>query len=91
VIKFTVFPLLFSLALALSINAQAGEKASYVGDGRYVSEGKSVDDAVLRQRNNEYSERERDRQDNERRYERSERREREYDRESQQDYESNPY
>ena len=90
-IKFTISPLLLSLALVLPIAAQAGEKATYVGGGRYVGEGKSADDAVLRQRNNEYSERERDRQDNERRYERSERRERDNDRESQQDYESSRY
>lgn len=77
--KITILPLLVSLALALPIAAQASEKATYVGGGRYVGEGKSVDDAVLRQRSNEYSERERDRQDNEQRYDRSERRERDYD------------
>lgn len=76
-----IIPLLISLALALPISAQASEKATYVGGGRYVGEGKSVDDAQLRQRSDEYTERERDRQDNERRYERSERREREYDQE----------
>lgn len=86
--KITILPLLVSLALALPIAAQAGEKATYVGGERYVGEGRSVDDAVLRQRNNEYSERERDRQDNEQRYERSEQRERdnEYDQADRDEY-----
>jgi hypothetical protein len=76
--KLTIFSLSVAIALAMPISAQA-EKAMYVGGGRYVGEGKSVDDAQLRQRSDEYSERERDRQDNEQRYERSDRRERDYD------------
>jgi hypothetical protein len=44
-----------------------------------MREGESVDDAQLRQRSDEYSERELDRQDNERRYERSQRRKRDSD------------
>jgi hypothetical protein len=55
------------------------EKASYVGGGRYVGEGRSVDDAQLRQRSDDYSERQQDRQRNEERYERVERMERDYD------------
>jgi hypothetical protein len=77
--KLTIFSLSVFLALSSPITAQATEKAMYVGGGRYVGEGKSVDDAQLRQRSDEYSERERDRQENEQRYERSERRERDYD------------
>ncbi len=88
--NFTIFPLLISLALALPISAQAGEKATYVGGGRYVGEGKSLDDAVIRQRSNEYSERERDRQDIEQRYDRAERRERDSDYRDQ-DYSDDDY
>ena len=74
---------LIFLILAMPIAAQASEKASYVGDGRYVGEGKSVDDAALRQRNNERQERQYDRQRAEERYERAERPEREYEYERQ--------
>jgi hypothetical protein len=76
--KLIIFSLSVVIALAMPITAQA-EKAMYVGGGRYVGEGKSVEDAQLRQRSDEYSERERDGQENEQRYERSERRERDYD------------
>jgi len=55
------------------------EKASYVGGGRYVGEGRSVDDAQLRQRSDDYSERQQDRQRNEERDKRVERIERDYD------------
>ncbi|MEO5655850.1 MAG: hypothetical protein ABIR00_07700 [Nitrosospira sp.] len=77
--KLTIFSFSLVIALVLPVTAQATENAMYVGGGRYVGEGKSVEDAQLRQRSDEYSERERDMQDNERRYERSERRERDYD------------
>lgn len=71
--------ILIFLALAMPVAAQASEKATYVGGGRYVGEGKSVDDAALRQRSDEYSERQYDRQHSEERYERAERREVERD------------
>ena len=48
------------------------EKATYVGGGRYVGEGRSVDDAQLRQRSDDYSERQQDRQRNEESYKRVE-------------------
>ena len=80
--KFIISALSALLVLPLSITAKAGEKATYVGEGRYSC------CAVLRQRNNELTERQYDRQENERRSGDAERREREYDRERQQDYES---
>lgn len=83
--KFTIFSLLTSLAMAMPITAQADEKATYVGEGRYVGEDRSVDSAVLQQRNNEWTQRQSDRERSEERYERIERREREYDRERQKD------
>lgn len=64
---------LIFLVLAMPIAVQANEKATYVGDGRYVGEGKSVDDAVLRQRSDEYTERQQDRRRSESRYDRYER------------------
>ncbi|MEO6825087.1 MAG: hypothetical protein ABI167_10275 [Nitrosospira sp.] len=87
-IKFTILPLLVSLALVLPIAAQAGEKATYVGGGRYVGEGKSVPDAIIRQRSNEYSERENDRRNAQRDYDRDQRRDRDdgYDRAERDDY-----
>ncbi|MEO6563837.1 MAG: hypothetical protein ABIN99_12465 [Nitrosospira sp.] len=91
IMKLNVVILSLTLLSAMNVSASDKEKSTYVGGGRYIGEGRSIDDAVLRQRNNEYSERERDRQDNEQRYDRSERREREYDRESHQDYESSRY
>lgn len=69
----------FALLSALNVSANDKEKATYVGGGRYVGEGKSVDDAVIRQRSDEYSERQQDRQVEDRRYERAERRQRDSD------------
>jgi hypothetical protein len=86
--KFIISALSALLVLPLSITAKAGEKATYVGEGRYSCSTDSIDCAVLRQRNNELTERQYDRQENERRSGDAERREREYDRERQQDYES---
>lgn len=64
---------------AMNVSANDSEKATYVGGGRYVGEGRSVDDAMLRQRNNEYTERQYDRQESNRRYDSYEYQEREYD------------
>ncbi|MBA4143719.1 MAG: hypothetical protein H0X43_12140 [Nitrosospira sp.] len=69
---------IFFLAVIYSTvtDAADGEKATYVGSGRYVGEGRSVDDAQLRQRSDEYTERQNDRQRSDERHERAERRER---------------
>lgn len=77
--KWTIGILTLALLSALDVSASDGEKATYVGGGRYVGEGKSVDDAVLHQRNNEWTQRQQDRQENEQRHDRSERRERDRD------------
>jgi len=89
--RFSALALLVSFTCITSITAQAGEKATYVGEGRYSCSSDSVDCAVLKQRNNELSIRQQERRENERRYERAEQREREYDRERQQYYETNRY
>lgn len=70
----------FALVAIVTI-AEAGERerATYVGGGRYVGEGRSVDDARLRQQNNEWTQRQYDRAESQSRYERYEQREREYD------------
>lgn len=72
------------LSLTISIRAQAAEKAVYVGEGRYSCQGESMDCAVLKQRNQEQTQRTRERNEYERRNEEAERREREYRR----DYDS---
>lgn len=82
-----VIKLLLPLLLLLSMNAQAGEKAVYVGGGRYACDSDSTDCAVLKQRNEEQTRRVQERYENERRYEREERREAEYQRE----YETDDY
>lgn len=76
---------IFFIAIAYSTISDAAdrERATYVGGGRYVGEGKSVDDAVLRQRSDEYSERQQDRQRNDERYDRAERHERDSEYEQQ--------
>lgn len=79
--------LLLPLLLLLPMSIQADEKAVYVGEGRYVCEGDSVDCAVLKQRNQEQTRRAKERNEDDRRYERSERREIE----SQREYESSRY
>lgn len=81
--KFTIFSLLVSVALVMPVIAQARETATYVGEGRYVGQDRdSSDSAVLRQRNQEQTERRQDRDRGEQRYQESERRERAYERES---------
>lgn len=89
--NFAALSLSVYLMCIMPLTAQAGEKATYVGEGRYSCSSDSVDCAVLRQRNNELSIRQQERQETERRYERAERREREYERDRQQYYESNRY
>ena len=79
--KFTIFSLLISLAMAMPITAQADEKATYVGEGRFVGNDRnSSDSAVIRQRNQEQFERRQDRDRSEQRYQESERRQRDYER-----------
>lgn len=77
-------PLFF---LLLTMNAHAGEKPVYVGEGRYVCESRSVDCAVLKQRNAEQTHRKQERDEYERRYEGEERRKADRQRE----YESSRY
>ena len=79
--------LLLPLLLFSSMSTQAGEKAVYVGEGRYVCEADSVDCAVLKQRNQEQARRLQERHEDEQRYDREERREAEYQRE----YETGDY
>lgn len=76
------------IAVALSVNVvHARETATYVGEGRYIGQDRtSSDSAVLRQRNQEQTERVRDRDRSEQRYEQSERRERAYEHESSDRY-----
>ncbi|PTR09938.1 hypothetical protein C8R32_10224 [Nitrosospira sp. Nsp5] len=85
--KSTIFFLVVPLALAaMPVTAQVGEKATYVGEGRYVGDDRtSSDTAVIRQRNQEQTERRQDRDRSEQRYQESERRERAYERESSSD------
>jgi hypothetical protein len=73
--KILILMALFIVYSSVS-HAADRERATYVGGGRYVGEAESVKDALLRQRSDEYSERQVDRQRNEDRYERAERRER---------------
>jgi hypothetical protein len=79
--KFLMFAVVASLSIAMAETAYTAEreKETYVGCGRYAGEGRSVDDEQLRQRSDEYSERQYDRQRSEERYERTERIERDYD------------
>ena len=74
-------------ALSLALIAQADEKAVYVGEGRYYSLSDSVDNAVLKQRNQEQTRRAQERNENDRRNDNENRRERE----NQRDYESSRY
>lgn len=74
--------LLQILPLLVPLHALAADKAIYVGEGRYYGEDQtSSDTAVLRQRNQEQTDRRQDRDRIEEHYERSERRERAYERE----------
>lgn len=82
-----VIKLLLPLLLSLSMNAKAGEKAVYVGEGRYACDSRSIDCAVLKQRNEEQTRRVQESYENDRRYEREERRETRHQRE----YETGDY
>lgn len=79
--------LLLPLLMFLSTSSLAGEKAIYVGEGRYSCDSDSIDCAILKQRNQEQTRRERERYEDERRVDREERREAEYLRE----YETRDY
>lgn len=69
-----VFSLLVSLALVIPASTQARETSTYVGEGRYVGQDRtSSDTAVLRQRNQEQTERRQDRDRSEQRYQESQR------------------
>jgi hypothetical protein len=85
-IKFTTFSFLICISWLAPAIAQAGERATYVGEGRYSCSSNSIDCAVLRQRNNDISNRQRERLEAEQRYESYERREREYERERRENY-----
>jgi len=85
-IQFTTFSFLICLSWLVSTAGQAGERATYVGEGRYSCSSDSIDCAVLRQRNNDISSRQRERLEAEQRYESYERREREYERERREAY-----
>ena len=75
--------LLMVLALVIPITATAAGKTVYVGEGRYVGQDRtSSDSAVLRQRNQEQTERRQDRQRDESRSRENDRQERDYQRES---------
>jgi len=87
-IKFITLSFLIWLVPAIG---QADERAVYVGEGRYSCSSDSIDCGELRQRNNEISNRQRERWEAEQRYERYERREREYERERQEDYRYDNY
>lgn len=76
-----ILKLLLQLLVFLSVSAQAGEKAIYIGEGRYACDSDSIDCAVLEQRNQEQTRSERERYEDERRADQEERREREYLRE----------
>lgn len=71
--KPVIIAALIAIASSLPLNAESAdrEKSIYVGEGRFVSEGRSVGSAILRQRNADISERQQDRQHYEREYERS--------------------
>lgn len=80
-IKFTTFSFLFCLSWAVPTLGQADDRATYVGGGRYVGQDRtSTNTAILRQRNQDLTERRQDRDRSEQRYQESERRERSYER-----------
>jgi hypothetical protein len=79
--------LFLPLLLFVSASAPASEKAVYVGGGRYACNSASTECAVLKQKNEEQTRRERERYEDERRDDREERREAEYLRE----YETRDY
>lgn len=81
----TKFITLSFLICLTPVIGHAGERATYVGEGRYSCSSDSVDCAVLRQRNNEISTRQQERLEAEQRYERYERRERQYERDYEYD------
>ena len=79
--KFVVFSAMVSLALVIPESTQARESTTYVGEGRYLGQDRtSSDTAVIRQRNQEQTERRQDRNRSEERYQESERQERSYER-----------
>lgn len=75
------------LLVFFSMSAQAEEKAIYVGEGRYSCDSDSIDCAVFKQRNQEQTRRERERYEDEQRYDWEEPREAGYG----QVYEMNVY
>lgn len=85
---------LASIVIISVTDSMAGERerATYVGEGRYIGEGRSVDSAVLRQRNNEWTQRQQDRSEYRRSQERIDRLDREYERSyDDSDYRDNDY
>lgn len=66
------------------------EEPVYVGEGRYSCSGNTIECSTLKQRNNEISIRQRERWEDERRYERAERRERQYEHDSDYHFSDRP-
>lgn len=87
--KTAIITTLVILALSVVYDADAGdrESATYVGGGRYMGEGNSVDSAALKQRNNTWTQREIDRYN----YERDSYQENRYDRMNERDYDYDQY
>ena len=82
--------ILIALAPCTISQAGAGEKAVYVGEGRFYDENQeTAAAAILRQRNHEQTLRSQERNRYEERYERTERWEREREREMK--YDLKPY
>jgi hypothetical protein len=70
-------------------NAREGNRSMYVGEGRYIGEPNTVGDAILRQRNNEWTQRQQDRYEYRQQQEREERLDRQFERDY--DYNSDGY
>lgn len=81
--------ILVAMALGAVSESGAGERALYVGEGRFYGKDQgTTDSAILRQRNHEQTLRAQERNRQEERYERDERREREFEREMKYDLKS---
>ena len=81
-----IIKLFLPLLLLVSSNIPASEKAIYVGGGRYACDSSSIDCAVLKQRNQEQTRRERERYEDEQWHDREERHEVEYLQDHEREY-----
>lgn len=70
-------------------DAREGNRSMYVGEGRYIGEPNTVGDAILRQRNNEWTQRQQDRYEYRQQQEREDRLDRQFERDD--DYNSDGY